>query len=136
MKKHLVILVLFWLTNINSQNLKNEDVAGVWKVTKVLRLSNKSIDKELITSFKKAFFYFKKTQNFGLKTEYMSESFSKATLSLSGVKWKLEGNKIFIGSEKNDYNSLVIVPSIKNKRYYFDFFKNKDLSFLLRVEKQ
>ncbi|HAO15647.1 MAG TPA: hypothetical protein DDE71_08835 [Tenacibaculum sp.] len=136
MKKYLIIFVLFWFTNINSQNLKNEDVSGVWKVTKVLRLSNKSIDKELITSFKKAFFYFKKTQNFGLKTEHMSESFAKVTLSLIGRKWKIEGDKIYIGSEKNNYHSLIIKPFIKNKRYHFEFFKNKDLSFLLRVEKQ
>ncbi|SEC93022.1 hypothetical protein SAMN04489761_3998 [Tenacibaculum sp. MAR_2009_124] len=136
MKKFLLIIALFSLTNLFSQDLKKEAIEGVWKVEEVKRSSKKSNSKELIDGFKGAYFYFKKSNNFGIKTTHMSETFSDAIKVLRGAQWKVKGNEVHIGTEKNEFKAMIIkVESTKNE-FYFDLGEGKQSALVLKVEKQ
>ncbi len=136
MKKFLLVIAIFSITNIFSQGLKKEAIEGVWKVERVKDKSKKAGAKEMIEGFGGAYFYFKKSNNFGIKTTNMSETFSDATKRLIGTQWKLVGNEIRVGTEKNDFSTMVIKVISKKDGFYFDLVEGKDQPLLVKVNKQ
>ncbi|CAM1373595.1 hypothetical protein [Tenacibaculum xiamenense] len=136
MKKFLLVIVLFSITNIFSQDLSKEMIEGVWKVEEVKVESKKAEVKEVIEGFRGAYFYFKKTNNFGIKTTHMSETFSEVTRMLRGTQWKLVGNKIHVGTEKDKFSTMIIKVKSKKDGFYFDLAEGKEQPLIVKVKKQ
>ncbi len=130
MKKFICVLLLI-VSSVSFAQISANDLVGNWKVVKVL---NKTGNKELTEGLKTATFTFDKNFDFTLKSSHPNNLLSQLETMTKNTKWKMDFQKkrVKIGTKNDNYSTMFIVISkVKGKI----IFHVQESNINLEVEK-
>ncbi|POY40866.1 hypothetical protein C3L50_05055 [Flavobacterium alvei] len=121
--KYLISIAFLFLTiNVKSQNQSKDQIVGDWKVTNVIVKSTDKNKIDLANSFKNSIFSFKPNDYFSFTSAEKSKLIMMVVEQLKNKKWLFEekSQTIRIGSAKDSYSIMFILPKIENNKASFE----------------
>lgn len=125
MKNFITLLVLTICTVSFGQNLQKTELVGKWMTNELVIDLGDEIpkDENIIKELKKGFlnseFDFKENGKFYIKFPSDKPVFMGELAFLNNQNWKLESNKIKIGTKEDQYSSMHILVQKANGKTYF-----------------
>lgn len=135
MKKHIILVILLSFSLFSyGQNLKEDELFGKWKVSKILKKTSNPNMQPILNGFENATLVFDTGKNFEITTTSNSELFTMFISMTKNTKWKFETNKqhIHIGNESDGYTIMGIFTK-KNEDQIL--FRIEESEIILEVEK-
>jgi len=141
MKLVLTVILIFTLSNqLFSQRLTKEDILGSWTVVGSQLIPEMIMDldtedqkkmEQMRDGFIGARFLFKENNDFLIKFSKNTPGFMKELEFSNNSKWKIQkGEKIDIGSEKDNYSLMSFKVINSEGKKYFNLYETP---FILEV---
>lgn len=108
MKKLIVLFLLLFAANANSQKLVDSLLIGKWKTEKVLKKPSNPHYRDIIDSFKASVFVLNEDHTFELKSDQNSQEFAQIRKMSKGKTWKFDEatQTVKIGDAKDNFSTM------------------------------
>jgi hypothetical protein len=120
-KSQLIIALIFGLS-LNAQTLTEKEIMGEWNTLKVLipdEVPQKNAVKFMTDAFTGSKFNFQGNKLFYFKEGKTADKRIKELFFLDGENWKINNDKILVGTENNGFSTMHITVQKNNGKIYF-----------------